>query len=182
VPDTGSRRRMPGLRREEVALPAGVSSDYYVRLEQGRDQHPSQQVFDVLARAPQLDNEATAHLHRLATPPAGRRRKSPRPGKVPGAILHRVLEPDSRLRSGPLHGRARRQPPRDRGLSLLRTAPTSVDVDDPRLDELVGELSVRSERFSQLWARATTFVQAVIAPRSSFLLRWEGTSYLNHVG
>ena|SRR5438128_6313746 len=64
----GPRQPPPnaGLRREEVALLAGVSSDYYVRLEQGRDQHPSQQVFDGLARAPQLDNDATAHLHRRA--------------------------------------------------------------------------------------------------------------------
>ena len=40
VPGQGNRR-VPGLRREEVAFLAGVSSDYYVRLEQGRDRHPS---------------------------------------------------------------------------------------------------------------------------------------------
>jgi transcriptional regulator with XRE-family HTH domain len=44
------RRRTPGLRREEVAMLAGVSADYYIRLEQGRDQHPSPQVLDALAR------------------------------------------------------------------------------------------------------------------------------------
>jgi len=78
IPDPRSRRRVPGLRREEVAMLAGVSSDYYIRLEQGRDQHPSQQVLDALARALQLDDDATAHLHRLATP-TPRRRKTPRP-------------------------------------------------------------------------------------------------------
>src|SRR5258706_6669237 len=62
----GTRRRVPGLRREEVAMLAGVSSDYYVRLEQGRDQHPSPQVLDALARALQLDRDATAYLHQLA--------------------------------------------------------------------------------------------------------------------
>jgi transcriptional regulator with XRE-family HTH domain len=74
ISDPGGRRRVPGLRREEVAMLAGVSSDYYVRLEQGRDQHPSPQVLDALARALQLDGDATAYLHRLATPPARRRR------------------------------------------------------------------------------------------------------------
>src|SRR5712672_3533610 len=78
VPGQGNRR-VPGLRREEVAFLAGVSSDYYVRLEQGRDRHPSEQVLDALARALQLDDDATAHLHRLASPGTGRRRKGPRP-------------------------------------------------------------------------------------------------------
>ena len=90
IPDLSGRRRVPGLRREEVAMLAGVSSDYYVRLEQGRDQHPSQQVLDALARALQLDDDATAHLHRLATPPARRRHKTPRPEKVPAGILQLI--------------------------------------------------------------------------------------------
>ena len=48
---------------------AGISSDYYLRLEQGRDHHPSAQVIDALAHALQLDEEATAHLHALSRPP-----------------------------------------------------------------------------------------------------------------
>ncbi|MFE6174628.1 helix-turn-helix transcriptional regulator [Streptomyces sp. NPDC056464] len=64
LPEHG-RRRVPGLRREEVALLAGVSSDYYIRLEQGRENSPSPQVLDAVARALKLDAEATAHLHRL---------------------------------------------------------------------------------------------------------------------
>src|ERR1700678_283817 len=60
VPGQGNRR-VPGLRREEVAFLAGVSSDYYVRLEQGRDRHPSDQVLLAIARALQLDEDATAH-------------------------------------------------------------------------------------------------------------------------
>ncbi|MER7986771.1 helix-turn-helix transcriptional regulator [Streptomyces noursei] len=62
------RRRVAGLRREEVATLAGVSADYYVRLEQGRERNPSVQVVEALARALQLDDEATDHVHRLATP------------------------------------------------------------------------------------------------------------------
>jgi transcriptional regulator with XRE-family HTH domain len=64
----GARRRVSGLRRAEVALLAGVSSDYYVRLEQGRERNPSPQVVDALARALDLDEEATAYLHELTRP------------------------------------------------------------------------------------------------------------------
>jgi transcriptional regulator with XRE-family HTH domain len=64
----GGRRRVPGLRREELALLAGISSDYYMRLEQGRDQNPSIQVLDSLARVLGLDGAATGYLHSLAAP------------------------------------------------------------------------------------------------------------------
>jgi transcriptional regulator with XRE-family HTH domain len=62
------RRRVPGLRREELAQLAGISTDYYVRLEQGRDHQPSQQVLEALARALRLDADASAHLFALAHP------------------------------------------------------------------------------------------------------------------
>ncbi|MFF0728546.1 helix-turn-helix domain-containing protein [Streptomyces sp. NPDC004134] len=65
LPVTG-HRRVPGLRREEVALLAGVSADYYVRLEQGRENSPSAQVLDALAAALRLDEDARLHLFRLA--------------------------------------------------------------------------------------------------------------------
>ena len=54
---TSGTRRTPGLRREELAMLAGVSTDYYVRLEQGRERHPSQQVLDALAGALLLEAE-----------------------------------------------------------------------------------------------------------------------------
>lgn len=77
-------RRVPGLRREEVALLAGISSDYYLRLEQGRDRNPSAQVLDALARVLLLDDTATAYLHQLAAPrPRARRRPSRRPAVPP---------------------------------------------------------------------------------------------------
>jgi transcriptional regulator with XRE-family HTH domain len=56
-----------GLRREELALLAGISPNYYLRLEQGRDRHPSAQVLDALARALQLDGAEAAFLHSLAS-------------------------------------------------------------------------------------------------------------------
>jgi transcriptional regulator with XRE-family HTH domain len=64
LPDSG-RRRTPGLRREEVATLAGVSVDYLVRLEQGRDLHPSASVMLALADAMRLDEDERRHLFHL---------------------------------------------------------------------------------------------------------------------
>src|SRR6516225_3396984 len=68
----GARRRVTGLRREELAMLAGISAEYYLRLEVGRDKHPSDQVLDALARALRLDTKAAQHLRRLAAPPEGK--------------------------------------------------------------------------------------------------------------
>jgi transcriptional regulator with XRE-family HTH domain len=62
----GGPRRVPGLRREEVALLAGVSVDYYTRLEQGRERTPSAQMLSALGAALRLDDDGLAHLYRLA--------------------------------------------------------------------------------------------------------------------
>ncbi|WP_304114500.1 helix-turn-helix domain-containing protein [Mycolicibacterium bacteremicum] len=64
----GDGRRVQGLRREELALLAGLSTDYYRRLEQGRERRPSLQVLRALARALQLDAHATAYLISLVHP------------------------------------------------------------------------------------------------------------------
>lgn len=62
----GHRRRTPGRRREEIAEAAGVSVDYYTRLEQARGPHPSVSVLNGIARALELDPDERAHLFRLA--------------------------------------------------------------------------------------------------------------------
>lgn len=183
----GDRRRVPGLRREELALLAGISTDYYLRLEQGRDQNPSAQVLDALAEALQLDAEATAHLHRLARP-APRRRARPRVERVPVGIsqlLGQLQLPAfvtnkymDVLVSNALA--CALSPNFTRGRNLLRTmflnpasreshldwdrttasvvgglrARAGADPTDPRMIELVGELSLGSDRFRTLWARA----------------------------
>ncbi|MFJ3612247.1 MULTISPECIES: helix-turn-helix transcriptional regulator [Streptomyces] len=69
----GPRRRTPGLRREEVAQLAGMSADYYIRLEQARGPQPSPPMLAALARALRLDADERDHLHLLAghRPPAG---------------------------------------------------------------------------------------------------------------
>ena len=65
LPRSG-HRRVAGLRREEVAMLAGVSVDYYIRLEQGRERSPSAQVVDALAAALRLGEDDRQHLFRLA--------------------------------------------------------------------------------------------------------------------
>jgi transcriptional regulator with XRE-family HTH domain len=74
----GGARRVPGLRREEVALLAGLSVDYYTRLEQGRERTPSAQVLSALGAALRLDGDGLAHLYRLAG-------MAPRPSAPPSA-------------------------------------------------------------------------------------------------
>ena len=69
---TGTRRRTPGLRRAELATLAGISVDYLVRLEQGRDTHPSAQVLAALADALHLDEDDRDHLRMLAAISNGR--------------------------------------------------------------------------------------------------------------
>jgi transcriptional regulator with XRE-family HTH domain len=187
VPGQGSRR-VPGLRREEVAFLAGVSSDYYVRLEQGRDRHPSDQVLLAIARALQLDEDATGYLLQLAKPPSPRSKRTRRPEKVSDGI--RTLISSWPLTAAYVHGRygdilaantlatalcpfftpgrnaildaftepEMRELHRDWDAMTARVVPylrsiAGPDIDDPRLVELVGELSLRSERFRTLWAR-----------------------------
>jgi transcriptional regulator with XRE-family HTH domain len=85
----GGNRRVPGLRREEVAMLAGISADYYLRLERGRDKNPSEQVLSSLARVLRLDELEQEYLLGLARhrPRTRRRRK---PERVP-ARLHQLL-------------------------------------------------------------------------------------------
>jgi transcriptional regulator with XRE-family HTH domain len=83
------RRRVEGLRREEVAHLSGVSVDYYVRLEQGRATQPSEQVIDALARVLGLDETEHGHLCRLARQ---RRRRVKAPGGRIRPELLRVLD------------------------------------------------------------------------------------------
>jgi transcriptional regulator with XRE-family HTH domain len=66
LPTYGGRRRVPGLRREELALLAGVSASYYSRLEQGHSSNASPEVLNAIARVLRLDETERRHLHELA--------------------------------------------------------------------------------------------------------------------
>jgi transcriptional regulator with XRE-family HTH domain len=186
LPDDGERR-VPGLRREEVALLAGVSADYYTRLEQGRERHPSEQVLDAIARALWLDEHAAAHLFSFV---AAAPRVSPRISQravhpelrtlmehfigVPAMVVspaRDVLAANS-LAAAFYSGFARfgntarmvfldpaaREfyPDWDNvawTVAANLRAATATFADDPRLTEVIGELTVRSPAFAALWAR-----------------------------
>ncbi|MEV0717680.1 helix-turn-helix transcriptional regulator [Asanoa sp. NPDC050611] len=83
----GTARRVPGLRREEVAQLAGVSVNYYTRIEQGESHQMSDSVLDALANALRLDEAERLHLVRLARPAAVPRRRFPGPETVRGSVL-----------------------------------------------------------------------------------------------
>lgn len=90
---TGRTRRVPGLRREEVAQLAGVSVDYYSRLEQGRHLNVSDEVLDAVARALRLDGTERAYLFRIAkTNPRRPRRRAPAPVQRVRPSVWRLLE------------------------------------------------------------------------------------------
>lgn len=80
-------RRVPGLRREELAMLAGVSNTYYTRLEQGLSNNASEAVIDAIARALNLNKDERIHLFNLARPVKTKRRSPSRPDRVrPGTL------------------------------------------------------------------------------------------------
>ncbi|WP_062428968.1 helix-turn-helix domain-containing protein [Herbidospora daliensis] len=87
IPSLGTRR-VPGLRREEVAMLAGISAEYYLRLEQGRDRHPSVQVLQAIARVLRLDDDS--YLLGLAEEKPRRARRRSRKEVVPASTARLV--------------------------------------------------------------------------------------------
>ena len=83
VPTYGERRRVPGLRRDELARLAGVSTSYYTRLEQGHSSSASPEVLDALATALQLDEAERRHPHDLARPARPRSHCAAAPSTCP---------------------------------------------------------------------------------------------------
>jgi transcriptional regulator with XRE-family HTH domain len=186
LPAGNTLRRVPGLRREEVAMLAGISAEYYVRLERGRDRHPSAQVIDALARVLQLDSESTTYLMALASHQP-RRRPVPRSEQVsphlslllqtlnvPAIVFNKysdvlaanplaqALSPDmtpgvNRLRLLFIDAEVRSYHPDWQRYTAAVVAhlraQAGTDTDDERLHALIGELSLRSDRFRQLWGR-----------------------------
>jgi transcriptional regulator with XRE-family HTH domain len=193
----GPNRRVPGLRRGEVAILAGVSVEYYAKLERGSIAGASASVLEAVARALQLDDAERAHLFDLARaadgiPTSGRpRRRSSRAsaarpslqwamaaitdgvafvrdqrqnllavnelgrafyspvigdgGRVPNLARFQFLDPAAR----------EFYPDWDRFAEMcvgVMRAEAGRDPHDPAMQELVGELSTRSETFRRLWA------------------------------
>nr|WP_296066919.1 helix-turn-helix transcriptional regulator [uncultured Actinoplanes sp.] len=187
VPTVASARRVPGLRREEVALLAGVSTNYYTRLEQGESHQMSDSVMEAIAGALRLDDTERLHLQRLARPsPPVRRDLGPEvvrdslrslverntdqiayvvgrrmdvlagnrlayalydmpPGQPFNVARQMFLEPATRDLFGDWPREARSM------AAYLRVASASFP-DDPGVAELVGELTIKSPAFVELWA------------------------------
>ncbi|MFD3841487.1 helix-turn-helix domain-containing protein [Streptomyces sp. NPDC058642] len=86
LPDYGRYRRVPGLRREELAQLAGVSVAYYTRLEQGNGRHVSPEVLDAIARALRLSDAEHTHLTHLAKPKQQKKKPASRAQQVRGPL------------------------------------------------------------------------------------------------
>ncbi|GAB3287155.1 helix-turn-helix transcriptional regulator [Pseudoclavibacter terrae] len=193
LPAYGGNRRVAGLRREEVAMLAGVSVDYYVRLERGNLSGASESVLDAIASTLQLDEAEREHLFNLARASAPSRRASK---KQPGGELrpavrqmldafseapawvrndrHDVLAANrlGRALYSPVFDDPRRPVNTTRYIYLNPAARDFwVDFDriaadaasmlrmeagrnphDPKLHQLIGELSTQSELFREMWA------------------------------
>ncbi|MFD4525490.1 helix-turn-helix domain-containing protein [Streptomyces sp. NPDC058470] len=193
----GERRRVPGLRREELAMLAGISAPYYTRLEQGQSRNASREVLDAIAGALRLDDSERAHLHALARAP---RRPSPlvrprveRINPATSALLAAIdgtpaiaigrrtdvlawNRPGHGLFAGHLDPGSPDDPGRRPNMARLvfldaHTRDLYADwpakaravvgnlrltagkhPTDPLLASLIGELTMRSEQFAEMWA------------------------------
>jgi transcriptional regulator with XRE-family HTH domain len=189
LPEGGRQRRVAGLRREEVAQLAAISTDYYTRLEQGRMQ-PSAPVLASLARVLRLGDDQRTYMNELAGSPAATKSRRRAPQKVK-PYLQRVLDhvDAPAIVMTPTHDilawnslaaalmvdfseipehernfvRLLYTDPRLRSLypeweELARAVVSYLRMeaarkpDDPRLAELVGELSIRDAQFRHWWA------------------------------
>ena len=207
----GTGRRVPGLRREEIADRAGISVDYYLRLEQGRDRQPSEQVVRALSRALMLGPDASTYLTRIANRSSiplsedcsavhdSIRQLLERWSHTPAYVSDRNLDvlasnaaarslaptyyrPGTNLllaafdASTSPHPRHEWETTTARLVSALRF---HADPADPRLHEILGELSVRSRPFRRLWARHEVQRHPTgegaydIAPFGWVSLRWQ---------
>ena len=184
-----ARRRVPGLRREELAVLAGVSTTYYTRLEQGHAENASASVVDALATALRLDLDERTHLHLLAgtrrsptSPPQWQATASARQllDAMPAAAAvllgprmevlawnalgHALLAGHLKPQARPNLVRMLFLDPQVRALHRDWASETLLAVaslrflaadrpDDPELNALVGELTMKSPPFASLWAR-----------------------------
>ncbi|WP_344943343.1 helix-turn-helix transcriptional regulator [Actinomadura miaoliensis] len=196
LPLYGGRRRVPGLRREELAQLAGVSAGYYTRLEQGQSPNASDAVLEAVAQVLRLDEAERAHLYTLARPRTHACRHAAAPervrqgvrrmilsfGDVPALVLGRFTDvlawnPMAHaLLAGHLDFDAPADPTGRPNIARLlfldphmralyadwprKARSTVADLrliagrypDAPELAALVGELSMASREFAELWS------------------------------
>ncbi|QCH23161.1 helix-turn-helix protein [Mycobacteroides salmoniphilum] len=188
-------RRVLGLRRQEVAALAGVSADYYTRLEQGRERHPSDQVLRAISRALQLDTHAAEHLAGLVRPPgaapaaAGLCDASEGTMRIVNNVVHApalVIGPALDILAMNAHAQVLYDDfsRADNLAYMVFLDPVASEFyaewdeiardtarnlramsvsfrDDPRIAEVVGELTIQSDVFTFVW------MQHDVRPRTS---------------
>ncbi|AGZ42906.1 helix-turn-helix transcriptional regulator [Actinoplanes friuliensis] len=204
--EPGGRRKVAGLRREELALLAGLSTDYYQRMEQGREMRPSEEVLDALATALDLDDEERRHLVTLARaarrPVPARTRRAPErvpestrrmlqimatpalvlgrhldvlawnplaaallgdPDTVPAGqrnmLIAMFTDPEARERCAGWEDFAVEY------IGMMRAA-VAADPTHPRATTVIGELSIHSADFREMWARHD--VREAVSGRKTF--------------
>lgn len=161
LPIYGGNRRVSGLRREEVALLAGVSVDYYTRLERGNLNGVSESVLDALARALQLDEAERAHLFdlaRAANATARTRRRPPQPKVRPPVqrILDSMTSAPARVRNGRLDHLAANR------LGYALYAPLITSPARPANNARFTFLDSRSRDFYRDWERTANDIVAIL--------------------
>jgi transcriptional regulator with XRE-family HTH domain len=194
----GGGRRTPGLRREELAMLAGVSVEYLVRLEQGRARHPSPQLLGALARALRLTDEERDHLYRLggAAVPSdgyvshhispGVQRMLDRLGDVPIGVFSAAWD---LLWWNPLWAALSGDPREHQGVEgnvawghFMRPSAV-IDFDDHHAEEfaadLVADLREATGRYPQD-PGLTTLVKRLRAESPDFQRRWSQAHVARH--
>ncbi|MFE2867295.1 helix-turn-helix domain-containing protein [Embleya sp. NPDC059259] len=121
----GPRRRVPGLRRDEVAVPAGASVEYYIELERGAGSQPSDRMLAALARALRLSRDERDHLYRLAN------RSIPHQGGATSHVHSALLDLLTRIDGTP---------------AMVSTDPHTVLVQNPLAIAMLGDLSAHRGR------------------------------------
>lgn len=162
LPAYGGNRKVAGLRREEVALLAGVSVDYYVRLERGNLAGASESVLEGLTRALQLDDAERDHLYDLARsdrPVPARRQRRPSPATVPASVqlvLDAVTEAPAWVRNA-RHDLLAANP-----LALALYAPMLADPRRPANTARFVYLDPASQTFFTDWGKAADDIAAML--------------------
>ncbi|WP_353711987.1 helix-turn-helix transcriptional regulator [Arthrobacter sp. K5] len=162
LPAYGGNRRVAGLRREEVAMLAGVSIDYYIRLERGNLSGASDSVLEALARALKLDDAETAHLFDLAraatAAPRVRRKRSPQTVRP---SVQRVIDSITTAPAWVRNDRGDVLASNDLGRALYLDMMTDTSAAPPNSARFTF-LNPKAQEFFMDWERAADDVVAVL--------------------
>ena len=192
----GTRRRVPGLRREEVATLAGVSIDYYVQVERGQVNGVSDEVLAAIARALRLDDAERTHLFDLARGSSSTRRVRPAPVRLPATLqqlLDAMTEAPAVIETGTLDivaanalGRALYRPVLESQAAPNMARYVYLDPDAVRFfddwdaiaDDVAAMLRLESARAPG--SAVETLVEELLSGGEAFERRWNAHDVVDH--